>query len=250
VTSIVGVLCQDGAVIGTDSSATLGTSSYRTIEQPTGKITILHDRYIVAGTGEVGLGQRFCDDVASIGEAAFSKSPIDTGRNLCAKAIQDFGSTGLTTVGYGALVAFSCQRKAYITEFAHGNFQPELLERDRIWYSSMGSAKIITDPFLGFFRRALWDNRPPTVADAVRAVHWALELAIELNTGGVNGPIQLAVLENTPNHGYKARMVEELEEHAQFSRGAIDALRTYQASFRERGAMPAPEPPPEAPKGA
>lgn len=62
-TAIVGILCKDGIVIGTDSSATFSASTTSTIEQPVKKISIIENRVIVAGSGQIGLDQRFCDVV-------------------------------------------------------------------------------------------------------------------------------------------------------------------------------------------
>ena len=58
-TILIGVLCKDGVVVGTDSSATFVAGGFGTIEQPTKKIDIIDEKIIVAGTGQVGLGQRF-----------------------------------------------------------------------------------------------------------------------------------------------------------------------------------------------
>lgn len=56
-TILVGLLCKEGIVIGADSSATFGSAQFRTIEQPTDKIEIIDNQIIVAGTGQIGLGQ-------------------------------------------------------------------------------------------------------------------------------------------------------------------------------------------------
>ncbi|HSK80161.1 MAG TPA: hypothetical protein VLQ45_27150 [Thermoanaerobaculia bacterium] len=61
-TSIVGVLCRDGAVIGTDSATTFG-GRLRTIEQATEKLDLIGDEIILAGAGSTGLRQRFRDIV-------------------------------------------------------------------------------------------------------------------------------------------------------------------------------------------
>jgi len=106
----------------------------------------------------------------------------------------------------------------------------------------MGSAKPITDPFLAFMRRAFWTDGPPLVYDAVFAVTWVLQHAIETNTGGVNGPLKIAVLEK---HGglWKARLLprHELLEHGQHVEEAYDALRR----FRDRPSKA--DAPPEIP---
>lgn len=59
-TILVGLYCKDAVIIGTDSAATFSdANSSRTIEQGTKKIDIIGERVIIAGTGSVGLGQRF-----------------------------------------------------------------------------------------------------------------------------------------------------------------------------------------------
>lgn len=55
-TTVIGVLCSDGVVIGTDSSVTLGVAGrFSTIEQCSEKLDVIADQVIVAGTGAVGL---------------------------------------------------------------------------------------------------------------------------------------------------------------------------------------------------
>ena len=58
-TAVVGILCSDGVVVGTDSSMTMASGTFRTIEQPTEKLDVVDNRAIIAGTGSVGHGQRF-----------------------------------------------------------------------------------------------------------------------------------------------------------------------------------------------
>jgi 20S proteasome alpha/beta subunit len=80
-TAIVGILCRDGIVIGTDSSSTLTTAGgpygLRTIESSSKKISIIDERIIVARTGEVGLNQRFCGVVKSLGNVLSAPDAVD-----------------------------------------------------------------------------------------------------------------------------------------------------------------------------
>jgi hypothetical protein len=228
VTSIVGVLCQDGAVIGADSAATFGGKS-RTIEQLTEKLDIVGDEVVVAGAGAVGLRQRFRDIV----EDAWRKNlfrknrAIELGKYLSVNAIQDFGSTRAPQGVFGAMLAFPCNNEPFICTFDTEHFQPELIEK-RLWYDSMGSAKSITDPFLALMRRAFWTTGPPLVYDAVFAVTWVLQHAIEVNPGGVNGPMRIAVLEKYQGR-WRARFLseDELLEHKQNVEAAYGALRRF-----------------------
>lgn len=228
-TSIVGVLCRDGAVIGTDSATTFGGRSLRTIEQSTEKLDIVGNEVILAGVGSTGLRQRFRDIVTDAwNRKLFQKSrAIEMGKYLASNAVQDFGSTRAPQGAFGAMLAFTCQDEPSICAFDPEGFQPELIER-RLWYDSMGSAKPITDPFLALMRRAFWTDGPPLVHDAVFAVTWVLQHAIEVNTGGVNGPIRIAVLEKQKGK-WMAHLLpdEDLAEHQQNVEAAYDALRRF-----------------------
>jgi 20S proteasome alpha/beta subunit len=173
-TAIVGVLCRDGVVIGTDSSATFASAlGQPTIEQPTEKLQIVTGTVIIAGTGQVGLGQRF----GHIVEKAYADKVFvggqhhtDVGKELCKRAIADFSSTSANKE-YGALVGFPLGDKPYLCEFPSSDFQPEF-KTEGIWYCSMGSGQPITDPFLAFMREVFWGRSLPTVQDATFAVTW------------------------------------------------------------------------------
>ena len=229
-TAVVGILCSDGIVIGTDSSATMvAGGTVRTIEHSTEKLCVLHDQIIIAGTGSVGHGQRF----ESIMDNAW-KEKLFTGRHepidICTKisqaTLQNFLTTHTDVNTYGALVAFANGKgkKPVLCEFEINKFQPEL-KTERIYWCSMGSTQGITDPFLAFISDILWSNNQPTVHQAVLAVTWTLDHAIKVNPGGVNGPARIAVLEYTGTQ-YKARLVTEgdLEEHRNVITGVRNSM--------------------------
>ena len=227
-TSVVGVLCKDGVVLGTDSSATLESGQVRTIEQPIQKLDVIGECVIVAGTGQIGLGQRFCAVVQQAwNNKEFQTTPIEVGKNLTKLAIKDFAETGAQRGQYGALVAFPAEHKLCLCEFSVTDFQPEQ-KTERLWYCSMGSAQPITDPFLAFIREVFWDTGLPTVQEAIFAVTWTLDHAISVNPGGVNGPAQIAVLEHGRKTTLMARVLseEELGEHRQNIEAAKQLLRS------------------------
>jgi hypothetical protein len=67
VTVLVGILCEDGVVIGSDSSATYGPAPMvKTIEYDALKLEIVEDAIITAISGAVGLGQRFNEQLGSL----------------------------------------------------------------------------------------------------------------------------------------------------------------------------------------
>ena len=202
-TAIVGVLCRDGVVIGSDSSATFGSSNpganpQPTIEQPTSKLNIIGDRVVVAGSGEVGLSQRF-DRIVTDFDSRGLWQPnhhIDLANAIAAEAINDFSRTGITPgiIRYSALTAFYSSGQFRLCEFAVLTFQPEFKD-ENIWFVSIGSGQPITDPILALMRSIFWDDGMPSVQDAILPVTWTLQHVIDVNPGGINGPMRIAVLQ-------------------------------------------------------
>lgn len=197
-TVLVGIRCKDGIVIGSDSSATFGAGKGYTIEQPTRKIEVVDNGLIIAGTGQVGLGQRFCAQLATMhratGEKTYKGRPaVEVGKMMTAAGISDFGATQARQGEYGALVAFRTGRELHLCEFASSDLQPEL-KTEHLWFASMGSGQAIADPFLALMKKVFWSDSMPTLADGIFATVWALQHTIDINPGGVNGPIQLATL--------------------------------------------------------
>lgn len=244
-TAIVGLFCKDGVVIGADSSATFVAGGMRTIEQPTDKIRIIGDQVIVAGTGAIGLTQRLCGLAEKAWQdKAFKGTPVEIGKMLCLHAIQDFSSTGVKQGEFGAMIAFPVQHKPELCEFAVADFQPEL-KTDKLWYCSMGSGQLITDPFLGLFREVFWHDGPPSLQDGMFAVTWVLDQAIKLNPGGVNGPIQIAILEKTDPTKTKARFLSESElgQHRENVSAAKAHLRRYRDELQPKNSSDVPDVP-------
>jgi hypothetical protein len=229
-TSIVGIKCKDGIVIGADSSATFSINGqFPIMEQPIEKIEVIGGKVIVAGTGQIGLGQRFCAVVKRIwDEKGFQKTDIEVAKLLSKSGIQDFSETNAKQGGYGALVAFPADHKFGLCEFSVDTFQPEL-KTEKLWYVSMGSAQPITDPFLAFIREIFWNDGLPNVNQAAFAVTWILDHAIRINAGGVNGPIRVAVLELKKNQS-EARLLseDEIGEHKQ----NVDAIKKHIGMFK------------------
>jgi len=246
-TAIVGVLCRDGLVIGTDSSATFTAGNLRTIEQPVEKLTIVSEMIIIAGTGQVGLGQRFNYIVqAAFDQKVFRGHNIEVGKELCRRGINDFGYTNAPKGGLAALVGFPLNNRPYLCEFATPDFQPEFKD-EKMWYCSMGSGQPITDPFLALMREIFWMQGPPTVQDATFAVTWALDHAVTVNPGGINAPVRVAVLERTGGK-FVARMLDDddLREHRQNIDQAKERLRTYPAAQKPDAAGTPDVPKPDA----
>ena len=228
-TAVVGILCSDGAVVGTDSSMTsVAAGGFRTIEQPTEKLDILKDRIIIAGTGSVGHGQRFKAVVEDCWQnkmfSGTTNIPIDVCVNLSAATLSNFVKTNTSRGAYNALVAFSLGTDPVLCEF-DDTFQPHL-KTEQEWFCSMGSTQPITDPFLALMREIFWSKGQPTVQEATPVVTWTLDHAIALNTGGVNGPARIAVLAHRQRNNLEARLLKDsdLDEHRSWIQDAKSLL--------------------------
>jgi 20S proteasome alpha/beta subunit len=245
-TSIVGVLCRDGVVIGTDGSATFGFfPGFPTIEQPTEKLVIVNNNIIIAGTGEVGLGQRFCEIIKKVPLAKLSEDANKFARYLTQEARIDLEYTKAEIGHYGALVAFHRAGEPYLCEFAVKDFQYEFKTKS-LWYCSLGCAQHITDPFLGLMRDIYWQNGQPSISEAIFTVTWALEHAVNVNPGGVNNPIRLSVLEKTDEGDWKARILtdSELGESRGFIEDAKNKLREMRSELQLKSDKETPVIPP------
>ena len=198
-TLLVGIKCKDGVVIGSDSAMLFGMMpNHFTISQYTeDKVRVLHDQIIVAGTGHIGLGQRFIFQVAQLYKnGGFSKAdnrePVTIGRELSKSAIHDFASTRVPQGQYGALLAFplkyDSKDEVEMIEFQVSDFQPEV-KTEHLWYASMGSGQPIADPLLGLVREAYWKDGVPDVKQGLFAATFVLYLACNMAPGGVSEPI-------------------------------------------------------------
>ena len=231
-TAVVGILCSDGIVIGTDSSMTMVAGTFRTIEQSTEKLDVVGDRIIIAGTGSVGHGQRFRNVVDKAWRSrqfvaerdGERQTPVDICRDLSRATISDFAETNTSGNAYGALLAVAVGQEPILCEFATNGFEPTLYT-DKMWFCSMGSTQPITDPFLALMREIFWPDSQPTVSHAALAATWALDHAIAVNPGGVNGPARIAVLERHQG-AFRARLLTDLEmgEHRAWIDGAKQAM--------------------------
>jgi len=231
-TVLVGVRCTDGVVVGADSMATSSFAQSGLTGAPMDKIAIIGNKVILAGTGAVGLGQRFEAIVTNhVGKRTFaSNETVEGSKLLCREAMADFSSTGAILpqkgVPYGAMLAIGCEGKGQLVEFEFGSFQPEV-KRGKIFSVSMGSGQQLSEPFLAFVSRVLWNDSAPDVKNAKFGVLWALEHCIKYAPGGVGEPIQIAVLQK---HGsdWRAELLTEAEFEEQ--RQHIDAI---EAKIRE-----------------
>jgi hypothetical protein len=101
----------------------------------------------------------------------------------------------------------------------------------------MGSGQPITDPFLGLMRKVFWnDDTLPNVAEATWITYWTLSHAIDLNAGGIQGPVAIATLRKSGDSSPIATLLEEeeLQEHRDNVRDVELYLRKYRDETHQR----------------
>jgi len=234
-TSVVALRCRGGVVIGADSAVTFGTGSgnVSTIERHTSqKLRIIGDRLVLAGTGQLGLMQRFhsaVENALAAGVFEGVASGIEFAKRLSAVGIRDFKETHVADCDFTACVGFSLNGDAHLCELdGSSGFQPEMKELDDLWYVSSGYGQTITDPFLALLHEAFWADGPPNLRGGIFSAVWTLKHVCKLNVGGVGDPINIAVLDQSSGF---ARLLgaEELAEHE----NVVDAAMRHLGSFRD-----------------
>lgn len=248
-TLLVGIKCTDGVVIGSDSAVTFADAQGQwTISQShSKKIDVLDEQIIVAGTGDVGLNQRFIELVTANWHNRANhpdEGIVEFVRRISSRAIENFASTGVSPIQgqgrYGALVAIPVGESGELTEFPT-DLQPEI-KTDENWYVSMGAGQAVADPLLGFVRSIFWQNGPPNRQEGIFAVTLVLELAFSMAPAGVSAPIQIATLQRENDKAFISRRLseDELTEHRNVAESALTHFRHFKKQQLPEIQIPTP----------
>jgi hypothetical protein len=95
------------------------------------------------------------------------------------------------------------------------------------------------DPFLRFLSDIFCQSGQPTVREAVFLATWTVQHVIDVNPGGVAGPIRVAAFEREDGTGsFVARELPdtEIEEHKQAVESAAEALRDWRRNIQSGAA--------------
>lgn len=169
---IAGMICEDGAVIGAIDCAPASTIAAGVAAAGT-TFEVTRD-LILAGTGRIGLGQRFAQVLAAVrSDSRFGQwEALRAARTICAEAVEDFKSTGSQLGEFAALVAFPSPEGCQLCEFA-ADLQPELKTPARP-FACLGEGRSAGESFLHFFHRTLLAQSLPRPAEALFVVTWTL----------------------------------------------------------------------------
>jgi hypothetical protein len=204
-----------------------------TITHTARKIEIVATNVIVAGAGQVGLGQRFGARVANLWNAnkLSGGTPIDAATTIAKEAVADFASTGVQPGKFGALVAFPKENAANLCEFAMADLQPEFKTK-KAWFVSMGYGQSLADPYLALMRSIFWEKGPPTVRGGKFAAAWVMKHALNAAPGFVRPPVDIAVLRKE-GPSFRASLLadDDVQEHFSMVTEADRYFGAFEARF-------------------
>jgi 20S proteasome alpha/beta subunit len=215
VTLIVGIRCQDGIVLAADSAATFDAAGIHTIRQSVNKLEIISDCMVIGVSGAVGLGQQLRDQILDFYEAGALAELSNGTRDLTSSMVMtalrhhlwmnviktEMESAGATMNVYrqaaNNAIAFTLLALPILGQPCLIQFMPSGAPEEAtvdLPFVAIGSGQSIADPFLAFLRRVLWPDGLPTLEMGTLTAIWAVNHAIETNSGGVAAPIKAAVL--------------------------------------------------------
>ena len=226
-TVIVSILCSDGIVLASDSMITNSMGQLATTETKGKKVFNLGSNGIFAFCDDASLATRARLVLERDRTSQLGISLLDYSVTLSQTLMEHFQSTKL---GFPLALQFmlGCviDHEPRLIQF-DGNLQPRLLDEKSYWLC-LGSGKQFADPFLKFLTDVFCPNQQPTVRLAKWLAYWAIEHTIDTNVGGVNGPIQITVLEKE-SHQYLLTESDsnDLDYHARSLNAAKTQLSQY-----------------------
>jgi hypothetical protein len=235
---VVGVLCEEGVVVGAAESRSSRAGAVDAAQDASANTFVVQGDLILAGSGRAGLGQRFAEVVGAI--RSDSRFPKWTGmtvtKSICAEAVEDFAATRCDPGQFGALLAFAACDGFQLCEFAASDLQPELKTPDR-WFASMGAGKPVADPFFAFLQRALFADSQPPLAEGLLLVTWVLDYAVGLDAGVGGNSVRIALL--AEEHVDLPPSARVLSESALADcLGEVRAAERHLASYRRARGSP------------
>lgn len=248
-TVVAAFLCSDGAVVSSDSMITPTMGGLNVGHHHGIKVYVLPCTQVFAFAGDQGQAARFkLLAESNHGFLLTAAHPLDYPLALAQALSEQFQNTGIgNSIGVNTILMFLHQNSCHCCAF-EGAMQPRLLDRDH-YYVALGIGKLSADPFLRFLVDTFCQSGQPTVREAVFLATWAVQHVIDVNPGGVAGPIRVAVIEKDGAGGYTASELSstEIDDTQQAIESAFDALRDWRKNIGGQSTAAAqgvPQPPP------
>ena len=203
-TAVLGVLCEDGIVLGSDgASSVVRKSGEIRYERAKRKVWVVGGRALGATSGNADFGQRVkvatgrffeinenCP--ATSGSVALDK--YDVADQLRRKIMCELRKVDMEPKDSDkSLIAFPVGDEYSIVKFSGPSLRPKLVEED-LNYETIGSGSLILNPFFEFLEEIFWGGGLPTIDEATLGVVWALNHAIATSSAGVNTPLTVGLI--------------------------------------------------------
>jgi hypothetical protein len=251
-TVVVAFLCSDGAVLASDSMITPTMGGISVGHHHGIKVYVLPGPQVFAFAGDQGQAARFkVLAETNYGHPSTAAHPLDYPLALAGVISTSFQATGIApnTIGVNTFLSFLHQGVCHCCVF-EGAMQPRLLDKDH-YYMALGVGKLSADSFLRFLADIFCQSGQPTVREAVFFATWTVQHVIDVNPGGVAGPIRVAVFERDGANNFDARELSDIEiqEHQQAIESAGEALRDWRKNIYSGAAAQGVPQAPTAPGG-
>jgi 20S proteasome alpha/beta subunit len=239
-TILIGVLCKNGVIIGSDSVATCESGPNNpTMELgPVRKIEIIENKIITATTGSIGLSQRYISILTRLTKQGIKKKDeMKFATDISHEVIADFQNTPPFSShpyqgwGLGALLGFSIDDNFYLVEFDVTNFRPEFKNKRDLPIVSMGLGQRFADPFLAFLWKDFLKGEEISLEEGILVACWALEHTLKVNYGMIGGDKKISLLTKNSNKDIECRNLSQ-EEIMHYSNHIIDIM-TYISNYKK-----------------
>jgi 20S proteasome alpha/beta subunit len=256
-TLLVGILCDQGAVIAADRQASHGAMGQLTVAHQTTKIKLIEKDTLFASSGPVGLGQQLAN-IVETEHPQLKNRKYHSFAPLMQKKIRDLLDPAFHTAGLAARVIGPAAQSDVMcgsllaTEFKDGIRLIEISPQGglealsaELPFICLGSGKANADPFLGFIWSVYFSGKRPNINEAILAAYWTVKVAIDLKSSGVGFEPNVSVLELGADHKLLGRelVAADLAETMDFIKEAEDALRSIRDRMSGAGDGPMTAPP-------
>ena len=253
-TVVVAFHCSDGVVVAADSMLTPAIGGINVGHHSGIKCSVITGPQIFAFAGDQGQAARFklfAETMAANASAA--THPLLHCVSLSQAILTQLSQTGIAPkdVWTNTILGFLHSGSCHCCVF-EGNMQPRMLDQNH-YYVALGSGKMSADPFLRFVSDTFCTpGQAPKVHLATFLAIWTVQHVIDVNPGGVAGPIRIAVFEKDASGSYVARELptSEIEAHGQAIDAAAQALRDWRNGIQSGAAAGNVPAPPTAPFAA
>lgn len=240
-TAALGVICQDGIVMGSDgASSTVQTSGKIRYERAKQKIWIheIDTLCCVMGVtaGKAASGQFVKYAIKRYIEIRKERLPKIDEYDLMFETrkwlLDEWQKVPLALPSsFSALLSFAVNNESpkFMLQLQGSELAPMLIDQD-LNYHSIGSGSTIINPFFEFLKEIFWNDTLPTVAEAQIGVVWALQHTIATSSAGVGAPVSVGTMQ-----GVNASLITPKEMAQEIEEFIVDMKQNLQQYMQTRG---------------